>query len=457
MAERGRLLDLGFTPERLPEGTHSCFLFGNEVDRRSVVYPYVDAGLRDLEDVHYYADALATELLERALDEQVAASLSRDELRRLNVASAMDVYYPTGEFIPQQTLGQLRQLYETSLSDGARGCRTVGEMAWALNGVPGSDQLVQYEASINTVVNEVPLNVLCQYDTEEFDGGTIFEILCVHPLMVIRGQIMRNPFYLPSEDVVNGGRPRARVGETVLQDDVLGRLLLVQLVLALLPDEQRIVEFTRGALLQVPGVGDVHMCMTGFVIPPSEQWEEVRQRCSRARLDPNSLDVSAIEKETATSVLLLRTTARLFGLVLVEVADAALYSLYEGFLFNIASAVAMALDAQRGEVELRAWPERVADLERRLWRIAREFEGADVLSAITNAPDPYALPGVAELTPRQWEVLTRLLNGERVPRIAEVLFLSQSTVRNHLADIFKKLGVHSQEELLDLFRGARGE
>jgi DNA-binding NarL/FixJ family response regulator len=67
-------------------------------------------------------------------------------------------------------------------------------------------------------------------------------------------------------------------------------------------------------------------------------------------------------------------------------------------------------------------------------------------------PEPFSQPGVAELSPRQWEVLTRLLHGDRVPRIAEELFLSQSTVRNHLADIFRKMGVHSQEELLDLFR-----
>jgi DNA-binding CsgD family transcriptional regulator len=290
-----------------------------------------------------------------------------------------------------------------------------------------------------------------------FDGGTIFEILCVHPLMVIGGQIMRNPYYLPSEDVADGERPRVREGKTVPQDNVLGRLLLVQLILTLLPDELRIVEFTRGALLQVPGVGDVHMCLTGRVVPPGEEWESTRQRCVEAQMDPNSLDVSAIEKETGTSALLLRTTARLFGLVLIDVADAALFSVYEDFLVNIANAIAMALDAKRGQVELRAWPERVANLERRLWRIAREFEGADIFSAVTNAPDPYALPGVAELSPRQWEVLTRLLSGERVPRIAEGLFLSQSTVRNHLADIFKKLGVHSQEELLDLFRGERGE
>ncbi|HEV3187879.1 MAG TPA: MEDS domain-containing protein [Acidimicrobiales bacterium] len=457
MVEEARLLDLGFTPERLPEGTHACFLFGDEVERRSVIYPFIRAGLRDVEDVYYYADALATELLERALDEQTSATLSREELSRLSVASAMDVYYPTGEFVPQATLETLSQLFELSRTDEARGCRTVGEMAWALRGVPGSDLLVEYESSINSLVDTIPLNVLCQYDTEQFDGETIFEILCVHPLMVIRGQIMRNPYYLPTEEVVNGALRGEHVVQKVPQDNVLGRLLLVQLILGVLPDERRIAEFTRGALRQVPGVHDVHMCMTGCVIPPGEEWESTRLRCVEAQTDPNSLDVAAIEAETGTSALLLRTTARLYGLVLIDVADAALFALYQDFLVNIANAIAMALDAKRGQVELRAWPERVANLERRLWRIAREFEGADMFSAVNNVPDPYSLPGVDELSPRQWEVLTRLLHGERVPRIAEDLFLSQSTIRNHLADIFKKLGVHSQEELLDLFRGARGE
>lgn len=49
---------------------------------------------------------------------------------------------------------------------------------------------------------------------------------------------------------------------------------------------------------------------------------------------------------------------------------------------------------------------------------------------------------------RQLEIVDRLLRGERVPTIARKLFLSQSTVRNHLSAIFRTLGVHSQEELL---------
>jgi len=49
---------------------------------------------------------------------------------------------------------------------------------------------------------------------------------------------------------------------------------------------------------------------------------------------------------------------------------------------------------------------------------------------------------------RQWEVLTLLVQGERVQTIADKLFLSPSTVRNHLTAIYRKFGVHSQAELL---------
>lgn len=57
-----------------------------------------------------------------------------------------------------------------------------------------------------------------------------------------------------------------------------------------------------------------------------------------------------------------------------------------------------------------------------------------------------------KLTPREWEVLRLLLQGVRVPVISEKLEVTRSTVRNHLATIFQKFGVHSQSELIELFR-----
>jgi DNA-binding CsgD family transcriptional regulator len=59
---------------------------------------------------------------------------------------------------------------------------------------------------------------------------------------------------------------------------------------------------------------------------------------------------------------------------------------------------------------------------------------------------------LARLSARELDIVTRLRTGDRVPVIAKALFLSPSTVRNQLSSVFTKAGVHSQQELLDLFK-----
>jgi DNA-binding NarL/FixJ family response regulator len=151
----------------------------------------------------------------------------------------------------------------------------------------------------------------------------------------------------------------------------------------------------------------------------------------------------------------VRTPSHLFGLFIVDVAEPQIFAPYQDFIANVANAVAVVLDQRLSQAQLRLWKERVASLERHLFRIASELEGSGVVAGIDRVPDPSAFPGIGELSGRQWEVLTRLLRGERVPGIAKALFVSQSTVRNHLTEIYRKLGVHSQHELLELLRPDR--
>jgi PAS domain S-box-containing protein len=96
--------------------------------------------------------------------------------------------------------------------------------------------------------------------------------------------------------------------------------------------------------------------------------------------------------------------------------------------------------------------DRVAELEQHLWRIASEVQAAGVVDGLHRMPDQRELPGLSDLSTRQWQVLSALMRGERVPDIARSMHVSQSTVRNHLAKIFRTLGVHSQSELLALLR-----
>ena len=73
---------------------------------------------------------------------------------------------------------------------------------------------------------------------------------------------------------------------------------------------------------------------------------------------------------------------------------------------------------------------------------ARAVRTLDALPALAR------LPHGSELSARQTEIVARLVAGQRPPDIANSMFLSPSTVRNHLAAIYRKFGVHSQAELL---------
>ncbi|MDT7544671.1 MAG: hypothetical protein QOE99_781, partial [Actinomycetota bacterium] len=67
-------------------------------------------------------------------------------------------------------------------------------------------------------------------------------------------------------------------------------------------------------------------------------------------------------------------------------------------------------------------------------------------------PTSMDLPELHQLTTREYEIVVRLSSGERIPTIARGLFLSESTVRNHLTSVYRKLGVRSQIELMTWLR-----
>lgn len=57
------------------------------------------------------------------------------------------------------------------------------------------------------------------------------------------------------------------------------------------------------------------------------------------------------------------------------------------------------------------------------------------------------------LTKRESEILGLLARGRNVPSVAEELSVSKSTVRSHVLQIYRKAGVNSRQELLDLIYG----
>ena len=60
-----------------------------------------------------------------------------------------------------------------------------------------------------------------------------------------------------------------------------------------------------------------------------------------------------------------------------------------------------------------------------------------------------------DLTPRQVDVLTMMMRGLPNKRIAAQLLISEATVKEHISNILKKLGVNSRVEAITLLHGER--
>lgn len=54
------------------------------------------------------------------------------------------------------------------------------------------------------------------------------------------------------------------------------------------------------------------------------------------------------------------------------------------------------------------------------------------------------------LSVRESEVMVYLANGRSVPYIQEKLTISQSTVKTHVRNIYRKMGIGGKQALLDM-------
>jgi PAS domain S-box-containing protein len=96
---------------------------------------------------------------------------------------------------------------------------------------------------------------------------------------------------------------------------------------------------------------------------------------------------------------------------------------------------------------------RAQGLRGTLNQIALDLQTIALMSEITSSPGlAVDAEELAELSPREREVLALIMVGDRVPAIAKSLHISPHTVRNHLKSMFRKLGVGSQAELIERIR-----
>lgn len=86
-----------------------------------------------------------------------------------------------------------------------------------------------------------------------------------------------------------------------------------------------------------------------------------------------------------------------------------------------------------------------------------EQEQAAALQPIDNATLCVHLARAYDLTRREEELTTLLLDGCAQATLPDVLCVSENTVKTHVRRIYRKLGIHSRQELFDRAEALRNE
>ena len=190
-----RKISLGFTDEPFDEGGHIIYIYNDDFERKRTMAKFLQKGLVENEKVLYLVDDISPEEMRKELAE-LGVEVTEKQAN-FDITKGHYTYCPDHYFSPDFMLDIVGQYYDDAIEEGFAGARGAGEMSWAvIEGRSNVPELLAYEAKLNEILDRHPLTTVCQYDARRFDGSLLMDMLSVHPMMIVRGQLVKNPSYI---------------------------------------------------------------------------------------------------------------------------------------------------------------------------------------------------------------------------------------------------------------------
>ena len=181
-------------------GDHVCAFYRGRRARDEILLPFLAEGLRAGEKCMCVVDTSSSRALCASLggEPDVARHVAE---HRLEVFTSKEAYLMEGRFSPASILEFWGRAIAAALGpEEFTFVRVVGEMTWALRGLPGSEELFAYEAELNRFAVRYPQVMLCLYDLERFGGEILVDVLKTHPKILVDGFVIENPYYLDPDE-----------------------------------------------------------------------------------------------------------------------------------------------------------------------------------------------------------------------------------------------------------------
>ena len=188
---------------RFRDHYHACAFVNGPGEERDAIDPFLVEGMRRGNKAVYIVDPAHREEHERRL----AASAPSSDL--LEVTSWNDAHLKGGAFDRDRMMAALDAMIHEHAATARPPMHLVGQMGWVFSNPPGIDQLVEYEASVNELLNRGRTPTVCVYDVRRLSGSMMMDLLRAHPLTVMNGVVHENPFYTPADEMLRDIRGRS--------------------------------------------------------------------------------------------------------------------------------------------------------------------------------------------------------------------------------------------------------
>ena len=197
-------------PAEITLGTqrHICAFFNTTDEEHRVLRSFIKNGFERGDRAFHLVNP---EGREDHLKHLTEAGINVQEVMRtgqLEVRPWQDAPLRGGRFDQDAWLVSFEQILQSGPAAGYVQTRFLADMGWALTGLPGVEDLIEFETRVNDVIPRYDDIAICAYDLSKFGASVVMDALRTHPAVIIGGVLQENPFFTPSAEFLEELRAR---------------------------------------------------------------------------------------------------------------------------------------------------------------------------------------------------------------------------------------------------------
>ncbi len=190
-----------FAGSEFGDQRHVCAFFHNSEETYHALLPFIKEGFDCNDRAFHVVDPDRRKEHFQRLESIGIDTAAAESSGQLKVYGWNEAHIdPDGHFDQHRMVALIEEELKLGVARGFGVSRSIGHMGWAVQDLPGVDDLVEYEARLNYILPRYKDPVICVYDISKFSGAVVVDILRTHPMVIIGGTLQENPFFVPPDE-----------------------------------------------------------------------------------------------------------------------------------------------------------------------------------------------------------------------------------------------------------------